>query len=519
MSNLVVGRPRRLVLGLGLLLVDLVIASPALSLETANAAAIRPTPYPGGRWEPGPAKFGATEVDDVAVKMDDGIVLRASIAYPTDLATGKRAAGAFPVVVEHTPYVRFANPVAPLTFFAEHGYITVVVRARGTGASEGTVELFSPRDGLDGKAIVNWAAHDLEGSDGRVAMIGCSYPGGLALLAAAQVGRDSPLKAVVAACVGLNNVNRQSWMVDGLPTTGFANYSAYGAALWGDSPPAKKFFDFIVTGVMKGQDPAYERAFWGDRIPIRLAKDIVDNDVPVLLWSGWGDIVETGAVRAYTDFQNAHAHRPLGGPMAPGQATTPRYQLIMGNWEHGGGLDLGVYLEWIETWLNGVDTGIQKTTTAMHAFEAGSGRWTNLAGYPAVKASTPLYLGRSERLETVRPSADGKNELRWGPPERPHGRLTFTTQPLERGVTLAGPISATIYARSRTRNLELIARVYDVGADGAAVLISKGAVLGSQRALDRVYSWADSSGVVTWPWPTLNGDDYPEVIFTISTYK
>ena len=44
MSNLVVGRPRRLVLGLGLLLVDLGIASPALSLETANAAAIRPTP-------------------------------------------------------------------------------------------------------------------------------------------------------------------------------------------------------------------------------------------------------------------------------------------------------------------------------------------------------------------------------------------------------------------------------------------------------------------------------------------
>ena len=47
-----------------------------------------PTLYPGGVWEPGPARYGSTIVDDVAVTMDDGVVLRANVAYPTDPCSG-----------------------------------------------------------------------------------------------------------------------------------------------------------------------------------------------------------------------------------------------------------------------------------------------------------------------------------------------------------------------------------------------------------------------------------------------
>ena len=44
------------------------------------------------------------------VTMDDGVVLNGSVAYPTDLKTGKRASGRFPVVVEHIPYVKLVAP-------------------------------------------------------------------------------------------------------------------------------------------------------------------------------------------------------------------------------------------------------------------------------------------------------------------------------------------------------------------------------------------------------------------------
>lgn len=53
---------------------------------------------------PGPARYGAVVADDVTITMDNGVVLEASIAYPTDKATDQRAPGRFPVPIEHSPY-------------------------------------------------------------------------------------------------------------------------------------------------------------------------------------------------------------------------------------------------------------------------------------------------------------------------------------------------------------------------------------------------------------------------------
>lgn len=64
------------------------------------------------------------------------------------------------------------------------------------------------------------------------------------------------------------------------------------------------------------------------------------------------------------------------------------------------------------------------------------------------------------------------------------------------------------YARSSNANLELIAQLYDVAPNGRVTQITKGAVLGSLRALDRGRSGTDRRGTITWPWPTLQRDDY-----------
>lgn len=466
------------------------------------------TLYPGGVWEPGPAKYGSMIVDNVPVTMDDGVILRASVAYPTDPMTGQRASGRFPVVVEHTPYVTLGGPVNPNTYLTEHGYIYAVVRARGLGKSGGEVQFWSRREGLDGKAIVDWAAHCLEGSDGRVGIIGCSWPGGIALTDSAFVGPDSPLKATVAACVGLENILRQSFMVAGLPTMGFWNFTERASGLVGNSPAGEKFFSQLKEEIPAGGDPAYAGEFWRDRMSLRFAQGIVDNGIPVLLWSGWGDIVETGTVRAYTALQNAYAKRPLYAAMERDQPTSPRYQLIMGGWKHAEGLDAGIYLQWMETWLKGVDTGIQKTNTPMHLFEPGTERWVNVAHYPLVSKYTSWYLGSGGMLNPAAQTSDGSEKLVWGDPVQAGSKLIFTTPPLTEGATLAGPISATIYASSSNTNLELIARLYDVAPDGSTTLISRGAVLGSQRELDDTKSWSDVSGTIIWPWPKLERDDY-----------
>lgn len=166
------------------------------------------TAYPSGKWQPGPPKYGFKIVNDVQIKMDDGAVLNASIAYPTDLMTAEKAKGKFPVVIEHTPYVQFSVPVEPNTYFTEHGYISVMLTARGGGKSTGEVDNSGSRDAKDGKAVVQWAAYELEGSDGRVGMVGCSWPGMLALDTAGHIGKKSPLKAIVAACSGFEAIHR-----------------------------------------------------------------------------------------------------------------------------------------------------------------------------------------------------------------------------------------------------------------------------------------------------------------------
>ncbi len=132
----------------------------------ATADAKPTTPYPGGHWEPGPAAFGQT-VTSTWLTMDDGVKLYVTIGYPTDPRSGQRAAGKFPVILQHSPYTD-----TPVAHFVEHGYIFANVRARGTGASGGMVQFNGPRDRLDGVRIVAWVAKELNGTNGVVGMYG-----------------------------------------------------------------------------------------------------------------------------------------------------------------------------------------------------------------------------------------------------------------------------------------------------------------------------------------------------------
>jgi len=71
---------------------------------------------------------------------------------------------------------------------------------RGTGTSGGQVAWFGSRQGQDGAELVDWAAHSLAGSDGRVGLDGCSYLGVDQWFTAAAVGPDSALQAITPFC-------------------------------------------------------------------------------------------------------------------------------------------------------------------------------------------------------------------------------------------------------------------------------------------------------------------------------
>jgi predicted acyl esterase len=482
------------------LVLPLHVVAERVDLEQAIAEPMKTTPYPGGHWQPGPATF-AEIVVSTWLPMDDGVELRVTVGYPADQATGSRAPGNFPVILQHSPYTD-----TPVRYFVEHGYIFVNVRARGTGESRGAIDFNGPRDRRDGVRIIDWVAKELDGSNGIVGMYGCSYPGQLALADAAAVGPNSPLKAVAALCAA-GDYSHEIELAGGLATPGVTVLPRIAEAV-GGQPETMAYFTALRDEILRGGDSAYHRDYWQERLLTgKSAADVVANDIPVLLWAGWEDVVEKADLEMYLNFQNAYAGRPVHEPMHRNQKVTARYQIILGEWGHGGGLDNGILLAWFDTWLKGKDTGIQETSTPMHLYEQSSDRWINTDLYPMVSNYTTLYLNSTRRLTPNSPASPISDSIRWADPNK-GATLTYTAEPLLEGATLAGPISVTLNASSKNTNLELLGFLYDVAPDGTQREISNGVVLGSQRALDEGKTWYDEAGKLIYPYTLQERDDY-----------
>lgn len=462
--------------------------------------------YPGGKgWQPGAKQYGYEILRDIFIQLDDSIRLEAEVAYPTDTLTGSKANGKFPVLVEFTPYKRADQERLRHTYLVEHGYIVAQVHPRGSGSSTGVLEQFTSRDGLDGVKVVEWASH-LDGSNGKVGFFGSSYPAALALATAAKVGKNSPLKAVLAASIGLGAQYRQAWTNNGLPTFLMMGYGSHAAEVMGGNKGAETYFKEFERSFWAGETPAYDGEYWEDRLPLSWAKDIVDNGIPVLSWGGWQDLNETGALRGYVAFQNEVAGRDIYLPMEEGQKTSPCYQQIMGDWGHAIGMDIGVYLEWFDTWLKGSDTGLAETDTPLHLFEVGTQRWVNLSVFPSVKRYVTWKLGNEVITQGDVPK--GEIKLAWGKPTEHNGMVVFDSEPITEGLIISGSASLQLYAKSSNTNMEILARLYDVTSDNHVTQISKGAMLGSMSKLNELMSWRDENGVSRWPWPCLDRDIY-----------
>lgn len=475
------------------------------------------TAWPGGKWQPDPAHYGSQTVAEVPVRMSDGVELIATVLYPTDLATGARAAGRFPVILAQNPYSQAMNPgrtcesntrgASPGNeFFVTRGYIYVSVCTRGTGKSGGEFEYFGTgRVAQDGKEMVYWAAEKLAGSNGMIGMAGCSYLGFTQLFTAALLPKGSPVKAMAPFCAGTEQY-REANMGAGLPTqtislraTIFYTIIGKAGGDWGSRS---------YKNISDGGEYAYYGDYWKRSTPGILAADIAASDIPTLLWTGWEDQYALGAQELYTYLQNAHFGRPVYGPMKPGDATTGRYQIVVGPWGHGGGINDNLQLQWFDTWLKGKDTGMADTATPMHVWDATAKQWTNGSSFPMTANYSPYYLGPRGTLSPGAPTADGSNAVDWAQPTAANSSISYTSAPFAAGATLAGPIGARLYASSTGSNLVLIATLFDVAPDGKATRLTSGYVVGSLSQQDGSRAWSDARGLPIRPYGVFDKDRY-----------
>lgn len=481
---------------------------------TTEVYAATATQYPGGKYSPPPEKYGMSVVPDVPIKVDDGTTLRADIVYPTDLATGKRADGKFPVLLSQDIYSfkpqtpippamansPYAGLVMPWRYFVPRGYIFVHLNVRGTGGSEGVLDLHGKRSGLDGVFVSYWVANpaNVSGANGVVGLEGCSALGIVQINTLSRMGelqrlgkldpKTNPVKASVAKC--LSGDEYHDLLFDnGIPTV-----------IWNGIPPGPTPSGFNTPGVLTGGDMAYHRAdFWTERDRVVQADDIARTGVPILITGGWKEAALIGVPELYAALQNAAAGRPYLGPMAGDQHTSPKYQVILGDWGHGGGLDRGMEAEWFDTWLNGVDTGMQKAKTTLHEKELPSdrtARWVNVQTYPYGAPATQYFFA-ADALEPAAPAHAASNQVAWGQGQS----VSYTlSKPYDRDMTVVGPSAVTVWATTSNADIQLLAQLKDVAPDGSATEITHASILGSMRDEDPARSWSSSNGLVVRPY-------------------
>ncbi|WP_167376673.1 CocE/NonD family hydrolase [Rhizobium multihospitium] len=464
---------------------------PAAAQEEKGPSAA--SPWPGGTWTPGEAGYGVKLEKQSSVRMSDGTVLRVDIAYPTDLATGGRAKGPFPVLLTQTPYLN-TEPTAG-DYFVRRGYIFVTAYIRGTTTSGGEFGFFDDREAKDGAELVRWAAEQLENSNGVVGLNGGSYAGINQFLTVAELGPSSPVKAMAPYCMGAE-LYREPYFAGGIPSQTLNFQRVIGNAMGGKTAQTGVAF---LDDVTAGGPRAYDGTYWRLRTVGNLAQKVADTEVPILLWSNEGDIYAQSSLELYTYLQNAGQKRPVFGQMARDQAASGRYQIVMGQGGHCENSDERITLEWYDTWLKGAKTGMADTRAPIHVHEMISNRWFNTGTYPPVATYTRYYLSAGRTLSKEPPGNESRDGIVWAQPGA-GSVLQFDSESFPDGATLAGPISASVYASSNTKNLELIATVQVVDRDGMATKISSGTLLGSLAENDPDRSWSDANGIPVRPY-------------------
>ena len=475
----------------------------ALALATAITAVPTLATATKPAWKPEAATYGDVTATDVHVTMSDGVDLVGDVVYPADKATGNRATGSFPVLLTQNPYVCSTSEAntGNGSFFADRGYIFASICVRGAGRSGGKFGFMDRRAQLDGVELVHWAAHHLAGSNGVVGLYGCSYLGLTQIFTAGALGPHSPVKAMAPSCAG-TDMYRESGYSGGVPTES-VEYMFPGIAALIGARAGVFGTKVIATGEMGG-DTAYDGTFWRSRTPGDYASRIVKNHIPALLWSGWSDIFTRTSQEMYAYLQNAAAGRPVYGPMKAGQEVSPRYQIVVGPWGHGEGIDQNLQLEWFDTWLKNEDTPMRHTHSPMHLYQQGTNTWINTTNFPMVDRYKRYYLAGSGALTTSAPQPHGTDTLQFALPQV--SSLTYTTPVIKDGATLAGPISASILASTSGTNMDVIASLYDVSKDGTATQITQGNLAGSFASLKKSRTWYDDNGVVVNPYPRYDAD-------------
>jgi putative CocE/NonD family hydrolase len=468
----------------------------------------------------------AFERTEVLIPMRDGVRLHTRVFTP------KGASGNLPFILTRTPYGIagaqgcFAVSCAEL---AAEGFIFVFQDIRGRFGSEGEfVMLRAPRDPNDPKAIdestdaydtISWLLANVPRHNGRVGMLGVSYPGWLTVMA--MLDPHPALKAVAPQASPAS-----MWLGDDFHHNGAFRLSygfEYVVMMEGSKEITRFAFDqydtfswYLSLGSLAnanarhlhGKYPTWNNfvshpdydAFWQRETATRYMDRV---RVPTLNVAGWWDQEDFyGPLKIYETLE----------------ATDTKHlnYLVVGPWNHGGwrgrtGDSLGpikfgsataqhfrraIEVPWFAYWLK--DKG-RLTLAEATTFEAGANAWRSFDSWPPKTQvrSRKLYLGPTGTLSFDPPvvAADSGFDAYLSDPARPvpyrarpiipslGGRgstwstwlvddqrfaqdrpdvVAWETAPLEEDLAIGGRIMARLFASTTGSDADWVVKLIDV---------------------------------------------------------
>ena len=470
--------------------------------------------------------------NDVAVRMRDGVVLRANVFRPD-------RGGPYPVLLLRTPY---GKPSGGMDRRVKAGYIVVTQDARGRYASDGKWESFlrfTTHDAEDGYDTVAWAAK-LPGSNGKVGTFGASYnaflqwrlaalsPPSLVAMAASSIpARYTDLEGPGSIRPG----RRLHWWVSSMSPDMRRKGARAGThtgvearKLWnaGDSEKWLNHLPWLELPADACEDETEAVRYWlknPHTDPWKLQVDAKNVQVPNLNLIGWcdhcnGNLLLDRTIMSQSATPVARTgSRTIVGPWA--HSKRRRY----GNIDFGAEAELdvvGLQIRWFDYWLKEKNNGVDDTSP-WRIFVMGENRWRDEPQWPLERAqprvlyiasdgsaNTPAGDGRLVEQQPVDmgidqfvfdpndpvPSLHGPNLYVIPTDQRPLAErrdiLVYQSEPLRERLEVTGNPQVELHASSTAPDTDFFVRLIDVAPDGMARDISLGLVRARyRRGLDK----------------------------------
>jgi uncharacterized protein len=435
------------------------------------------------------------ELGEVWIPLPDGGRLSARLWLPP----GARSAPV-PAVVEVSPYrhedhTRRRDAVRH-PYFAEHGYASLRVDIRGSGASSGVLlDEYTEQEQEDVCAALEWIAVQ-PWCTGSLGMIGLSWGGFAALQAAAR--RPPALKAIVALCASADrygaDVKYHGGCVLGCELLPWSSTMLAMSVRPPDPDLAGEgwrelWFERLEQAVPFAETwLAHQRRddYWQVGSP---CEDYAGIECPVYAVGGWADPYR----QAVLDLLSS-----LSGPRKG----------LIGPWSHrypeegtpGPAFDFRAEcVRWWDHWLKGAENGVMDEPM-LHAWMPGGadgepdGRWVSEDRWPPLRpvpdayslgdGSLTLAAGPEHKLPVSSSESTGLDAGSWCPwtetdvagdqTRDDELSLTFTSEPLGMPVEILGAASLTVEVASAEPRALLAVRLCDVAPDGSSRLVTRG---------------------------------------------